>query len=146
MEHTSLNAYRTAKWQIRRERDRYADSIAQRWEILKDPDTRGILLRDAVGDLVRNWGPYKKVHDMFHGRVSGSAVSSIGSAVSSMLPGFKKRMIFGGLSMLLGKVIGDEPGKHNGLLSSISLGLGSMAKFLRDRKEKRAEAAAEVDA
>ena len=146
MGHTSLDAFRTAKWQVRRERDTYTDSIVERWEILKDPDTRGILMRDAFSDMVRNWGPYKKVHDMFRGRVSGSTVSSIGSAVSSLLPGFKKRMVFGGISTLLGKIIGDEPGKHNDLLSSISSGLRTAAKFLRERKVEPAEAAAEVDA
>jgi len=146
MKHKTLDEYRTAKWQARRERDRYANAIGERWEMVKDPGTRGILLRDAVSDVVRNWGPYRKVHDLLHGKVSGSAVATVGSAVASMLPGFKKRLVFKGLSVLLGKVIGDDPAKQSGVLSSISTGIGAVSTFLRNRRERQAaRAAAEVE-
>lgn len=147
MRHKSLNDFRTAQWLARNERDRYAESIADRWEHLKDRETRGILMRDALGDVVRGWTPYRKVHDLLHGKVSGSTVSSIGTTVASMLPGFKRRLIFSGISMLLGKVIGDTPGKHSGILSSVASGMSGLARFIRGNKEKEtAQAAAEVDA
>ncbi|MEO8068337.1 MAG: hypothetical protein ABI599_11645 [Flavobacteriales bacterium] len=147
MRHKSLSEYRTAKWQARRERDHYAHSISERWEALKDPDTRGILLRDAAGDALRSWGPYSKVHDLLHGKVSGSTVASVGTAVASMLPSFKKRLLFGGLSMLMGKWIGDDPDKKSNTLSSVATGIGTVVQFLRHRRERRAaEAAAEVEA
>ncbi|MFZ1686422.1 MAG: hypothetical protein WAU70_03310 [Flavobacteriales bacterium] len=147
MEHKNLNDFRAAQWQARRERDRYAQSMADRWEHLKDPDTRGILMRDAIGDVLRSWSPIRKVQEMMHGKVSGSTVSTVGSTVASMLPGFKRRMIFTGVSMLLGKVIGDDPGKQSSTLSSLAGGMRSVAKFLRERKDKKtATAAAEVEA
>ncbi|MBK6774870.1 MAG: hypothetical protein IPG74_03120 [Flavobacteriales bacterium] len=147
MAHKTLSDFRTALWLARNERDRYAESIAERWDHLKDRETRGMLLRDALGDVLRRWAPYRKVHELLHGKVSGSTVSSIGTAVASMVPGFKRRLILSGISMLLGKVIGDVPGKPSGILSSVASGIGGLARFFSgNKKTETAQAAAEVDA
>ncbi|MBK9196366.1 MAG: hypothetical protein IPO17_15580 [Flavobacteriales bacterium] len=147
MAHKTLSDFRTELWLARSERDRYAESIADRWDKLKDRETRGILMRDALGDVVRGWTPYRKVHDLLYGKVSGSTVSSIGTAVASMVPGFKRRLILSGISMLLGKVIGDVPGKPSGILSSVASGIGGLARFFSgNKKTETAQAAAEVDA
>jgi len=137
--YTTMQGFRAVKLAARQERDHHAKNIQERWTLLKQPETRGILLRDAMGDVVRSWAPYRKMQELLNGRVSGSTVSTIGMAIASMQGGFVKRMLWSGISMLVGKVIGDkeEEGKGPGLLSTLATAIGSMRNRMRERKAQR---------
>ncbi|MBK8500110.1 MAG: hypothetical protein IPL52_15130 [Flavobacteriales bacterium] len=143
--YSTLEQFRTAKLQARRSRDHHAASIAQRWGLLKDPRKRGALLRDAVGDVLRNWTPYRRVHDAFNGRISGSTVSAVGMAVASMQSGFGKRLLYSGISLLLGKVIGNKEEKGPGLLTTLATAIGNMRQRMRERRAQRQEEELEAD-
>jgi hypothetical protein len=144
----TLLEFRSAKLQARQERDVHEQSIKERWMLLKEPQTRRILLRDAMGDMLRSWKPYRRMHELLDGRISGSTVSAVGIGIASMQGGFVKRMVWSGISMLLGKVIGDtdENEKGPGLLSTLATAIGSMRNRMRERKAQREEEEVEAEA
>lgn len=136
----SLESFHAEKREARAERDRFADSLATRWDHLQEPATRGVLLRDAVGDALRSWKPYRSIHDLLHGHVSGDMVSSIGMAAAGLHRNWTKRLLYSGLSMLLGKAIGrNGVPEGTGLLSSLAQGIGSIMKVVRERRERKKE-------
>lgn len=138
----SLQEFRAATMRARQERDAYANEIAGHWKVLQNPTTRGVLVRDALGDALRSWAPFKRVHDVLNGRISGSTVSAVGMAVASMQRGFFKRMLFSGISLLLGRMIGDraEGEDEPNFLSVLATTIGNLLKEVRERKaEKNAE-------
>lgn len=137
--YATLEHFRLAKAEAQKQRDVHAAGIGQRWALLKQPQTRGALLRDAVGDLLRSWKPYRHVHDVLNGRISGSTVTAVGMAVASMQRGLGKRLLYSGISMLLGKVIGDKEEKGPGMLSTLATAIGGMLQRMRERKAEREE-------
>lgn len=143
--YTTLADFRAAKEEARLARDFHAGQLAHRWAILKDPDARGALLLDAVGDMLRTWPPIKRVHELLNGRISGATVTAVGMAFASTRHGFVRKLIYSGLSMLLGKVIGEKEGEGQGILSTLATAIGSMRQRMRERRAER-EAAAEVEA
>jgi len=147
--YASLAEFRTLRTQARNERDLLRARLADRWTIIQDPRTRGALLRDAMGDVLRSWKPYRKVQDLLHGRVSGSTVAAVGMAVASAQHGMGRRLLFSGISMLLGKAIGDREQGGPGLLSTVATAVGRGVQFMRERKaarqERQEEDAASVD-
>ncbi|MBK6829308.1 MAG: hypothetical protein IPG92_00530 [Flavobacteriales bacterium] len=143
--YTSLEQFSKAKVQAHAAREVHATSIGHRWALLKQPEKRGALLRDAMGDVLRSWKPYRHVHELLNGHISGSTVSAVGMAVASMQKGLGKRLLFSGISMLLGKVIGEKEDKGPGLLSTLATAIGSMRQRMRERKAEREEEEVEVD-
>lgn len=133
----TIQDFRVAKLQARQERDRCGERIAGNWSVLQDPATRGVLFRDAAGDVLRSWGPYRKVQDLMQGRISGSTISAIGMTVASMQRGFGKRLLYSGISMLLGKALDAGGQKGPSLLSTVASGIGSVVKGMRERKAER---------
>lgn len=135
----TIQDFRAAKLMARQERDRFGERVAGNWRMLQDPATRGALFRDAAGDVLRSWGPYRKVQDLMHGRISGSTVSAIGMTVAGMQRGFGRRLLYSGISLLLGKMLGDgeERLKGPGLLSTLASSIGSVVKGMRKRKAAR---------
>ena len=144
--YTDLAEFRKAKTRARQEREHYAANIAERWVLLKEPRTRGALLRDALGDLLHSWKPYRRVHELLNGRVSGSTVSTIGMAIASLQGGFVKRMLWSGVSMLLGKLIGEKEEQGPGFLSTLATAIGGMVQRVRERKAKQEEEDIETEA
>jgi hypothetical protein len=142
----TLALFHAAKAEARRERDLHAGQLAHKWTVLKDPDMRGELLRDAAGDMLRNWAPFKRVHELLHGRISGSTVAAVGMAIASTRTGFVKRMLYSGLSMLLGKVIGEKEEAGPGMLSTLAAAIGTFRTRMRERKAEREEAQMEGSA
>ena len=143
--YTSLDEFHKAKTLARQEREHYAANIAERWVLLREPRTRGALLRDAVGDLLRSWKPFRRVHDLLNGHISGSTVSAVGMAVASMQRGLGKRLLYSGISMLLGKLIGDRESKSDGLLSTLATAIGGVVRGMRERKAAREEEELEAE-
>lgn len=137
--YTSLVEFRDERTLAREERDRSRDRLAQRWALIQDPHTRGVLLKDAMGDMLRSWSPYRRVHDLFHGRLSGTSVAAVGMAVASAQQGMGRRLLFSGLSMLLGKALGDKPKEGEGLLHSVASAVGRGVRFIHERKAARQE-------
>lgn len=134
----SLESFHSAKRAARIERDRHADALTKRWDHLQDPAARGILLRDAVGDALKSWKPYRSIHDLLHGRVSGEMVSSLGLAAAGLHGSWTKRLLYSGLSMLLGKAIGrNGVPEGSSLLTSLAHGIGSFVKQARERRARR---------
>lgn len=127
---------------MRAERDVYGDALATRWERLQDPEQRGVLLRDAIGDALSSWKPYKRVTDLLHGRVSGDMISSIGLTLAGFQRSWTKRLLYSGLSMVLGKAIGSN-GTDEGTspLSALAKGIGAIVSKFRERKQRRAHEA-----
>ena len=137
----SLQEFRVATMRAKQERDAFANEISGHWSVLQNPATRGVLVRDALGDALRTWAPFKRVHDVLNGHISGSTVSAVGMAVASMQRGFFKRLLFSGISMLLGKMIGDQPGSEEepNFLSSLATTVGNLLKDMRERKAAKNE-------
>ncbi len=136
--HKSLESFHAEKRLARAERDRYADSLATRWGQMQDPATRGVLLRDAVADALRSWKPYRSVHELLHGRVSGDMVSSLGMAAAGMHRSWTKRLLYTGISLLLGKAIGrNGVPEGSGILTSFAHGIGGFMKRVQQRRARR---------
>ena len=79
--------------------------------------------------------------DLLHGRISGSTVAALGMTVASAQRGIGKRLLFSGLSMLLGKVLGDRQPQDEGLLHTVASAVGRGVQFIRERKAQRQERA-----
>ena len=139
----TLDDFRAAKRRARQDRDMHKEALEGSLAALQDPDTRGVLLRDAAGDVLRSWGPYRKASDLLSGRVSGSTVYTAGMALASMQHGLKKRLIFSGITMLLSKLMGDKKRDVPGAISNLTEAIGGFAKGMRERKEARDRARAE---
>ena len=138
----TIEDFRTAKRRARRERDMHKEAIEGSLAALQSSETRGLLLRDAVGDILRSWGPYRTASELLHGRVSGSTVQAAGMALASVQGTWKKRLIFSGITTLLGKLMGDKP-RNVGSATSIVDAIGDFAKGMRERKAARERARAE---
>lgn len=115
----SLAELRVEVLRARSERDRAEKELRDRLSLMNDPRTRGILLRDALGDALRSWKPFKLVHEALHGRISGETVAAAGMAAASFQSTWKKRMLWSGASWLLGRVIGDDPHRKTSILDTI---------------------------
>ena len=139
--YTTLSEFRAARSLAFIERDLAKDRLAQRWSLVQDPGSRGALLKDAVGDMLSSWAPYRRVKDLLHGRISGSTVAALGMTVASAQRGIGKRLLFSGLSMLLGKVLGDRQPQDEGLLHTVASAVGRGVQFIRERKAQRQERA-----
>ena len=135
--YTNIAEFHAVRAQAREARQEKQQRLAQRWTIITDPHTRGLLLRDALGDVMRSWAPYKKVKELLHGRVSGSTVAAVGMAVASAQQGLGKRLLFSGISMLLGKVVGEPEKSGPGILSTVATAIGSGVRFMRERRAAR---------
>ena len=135
--YTSMAEFHAVRAQAREARQQKQQRLAQRWATVTDPHTRGLLLRDALGDVLRSWTPYRRVKELLHGRVSGSTVAAVGMAVASAQQGLGKRLLFSGISMLLGKVIGQPEQSGPGLLSTVATAVGSGVRYMRERRAAR---------
>ena len=135
--YTSLKEFRTARSQMRTTRDQALEQLSSRWAQITEPETRGALLKDALGDMLRSWSPYRRVHDLLNGRVSGSTVAAVGMAVAQAQHGMARRLLFSGLSMALGKVIGEKQGDGEGLMSRVASAVGRGVHFIQQRKAAR---------
>ena len=138
----TIEDFRTAKRRARQERDMHNAAIEDSLAALQNSDTRGSLLRDAVGDVLRSWGPYRTVSELLHGRVSGSTVQAAGMALASVQGTWKKRLIFSGITSLLSKLMGDKS-RNVGSVTSIADAIGDFANGMRARKAARERARAE---
>jgi len=136
-QYNSLAEFHAVRAQAREAREEKKERLAQRWATIKDPHTRGILLRDALGDALRSWTPYKRISELLQGRVSGSTVAAVGMAVASAQSGLGRRLLFSGISMLLGKAIGQPQQNGPGLLSSLATAFGSGVRYMRERRAAR---------
>ncbi|QQR88052.1 MAG: hypothetical protein IPJ76_07515 [Flavobacteriales bacterium] len=127
----SLAELRAEIHRARADRDRVQEELRQRMAVLNDPRTRGILLRDAAGDALRTWKPFRLVHEALHGKVSGETVASAGMAAASLQGTWKKRILWSGASWLLGQVIGDDPLKRASILGTIGGALSKAREALK---------------
>lgn len=137
----SLAELRAEMQRVRADRDRVQDELRQRLELLNDPRTRGILLRDAAGDALRTWKPFRLVHEALNGRVSGETVAAAGMAAASLQGTWKKRMLWSGASWLLGQVIGDDPLKRTSLLDTIGIALRKAREAVKPHRPAEEEQA-----
>ncbi len=135
MKYENMNAFVAAKQLARAERDVHGNSLATRWEQLKDPEVRGMLVKNTALDVVRSTTPGRHIHDLMQGRVSGALVSGIGMAIASTQRGLGKRLLFSGVSLLLAKLMPDNGEK--GILSDLATGIGGMVRRFRERRADR---------
>lgn len=134
--HTDLNAYRIAKRLARQERDICAAKVEQRWAEIQDPTTRGVLLRDAAGDALRGWKPYRRLHDLVQGRIPASTVGSMGMALAASRMALPKRIVLSAATVLASKLMGrnDERPLE---LRDIARSIGNVVRGMRERKALR---------
>lgn len=137
--YTDLAEFNVARDKARDARDQARQQLSARWSVITEPATRGALLKDAMGDMLRSWSPYRRVHDLLGGRVSGSAVAAVGMAVAQAQHGIARRLLFSGLSMVLGKVIGDRQQEGEGVLGRAASAVGRGVQFIQERKMARRE-------
>jgi len=137
MKYDSLNTFYTAKRTVRDERNLHAESIVLRWSQLKDREVRSILLRNAAVDVVRGSAVGRQIHDLLNGQISGPLISGLGMAFASSRGGFGKRMLFSGINLALGKILGGEDSDPRGLLTKLAEGIGSIVRVVRERKAER---------
>lgn len=132
MKYDSLNTFHVAKQQARDELDQREQALVWRWTQLKDSTVRGALVKDAAIDIVRGSSFGRQVHEMLNGRFSGPLISTLGLAFAATRGGIGKRMLFSGISLALGKLLGGvEPGK-SGVLSNIAERIGSVVRSIRE--------------
>jgi len=134
MKYDSLTAFYTAKNALRDERDRHAESIALRWALLKDSEVRGALLKNTAVDVVRGTAAGRQIHELLNGRFSGPLISGLGMAFASTRGGFAKRMLFSGISLALGKLVGEKSDDPRGILTKLAEGIGSVVRSYREQK------------
>lgn len=134
MKYDSLGAFYMAKRKVRDERDRHEQSIALRWSQLKDSEVRNTLFKNAAIDVVRGSAAGRQIHDLLNGKFSGPLISGLGMAFASTRGGFGKRMLFSGISLALGKILGDQDSDPRGLLTRLAEGIGSIVRGIRERK------------
>ncbi len=137
--HLDLKSFRTEKARIRIERDRSLMRVGEHWDLLRTPETRGILLRDAVGDVIGSWKPVKVIREVMNGHVSGALLSTVGSLYAASRPTWAKRALFGGINWAMGKVLGEQGASVEGtvdLRSSIHATARSIGSALRRRRER----------
>ena len=139
--YTSLHEFRSAKERARMDLDRVKDDLSGRWQLLQTPATRGILLRDAFGDVLRSWKPYKHMQNLVHGRVNGDTLMALGSLYASTRPTWGKRALYGGISVLLGKLLGGETSSPTNVLSTVVGSIGKVVAHFRERKAAKANEA-----
>lgn len=139
--HLDLQSFHTEKARLRLARDLALMRVEEHWDVLRTPATRGILLRDAVGDAIGSWKPIKTIREVMNGHVSGSLISTVGSVYAASRPTWTKRALFGGLSWVVGKIIGEKGEQDNepsDLRSSLHATARSIGTALRRRRESRA--------
>ncbi len=142
--YTNLAEFHAVRTRARLERDLSKERLAQRWSLVQDPGSRGALLKDAMSDMLSSWSPYRRVKELLNGGVSGSTVAAVGMAVASAQHGMGKRILFSGLSMLLGKVLGERQPEGEGVLHKVASAIGRGVQFMRERKAARQEQAQEA--
>ncbi len=143
--YATLSEFHTARTLARDERDLARVRLSQRWELVQDPRSRGALLKDAMSDMLGSWEPYRRVKDLLHGRISGSTVAAMGMAVASAQHGMGKRILFSGISMLLGRVLGGSRPNDQGLLHTVASVVGRGVHYLRERKATRQKHAQDAE-
>jgi hypothetical protein len=74
----SLSEVAAERARLNEMRKVHAHRLERHWEAMKDHEVRGILLRDAVGDVVRSWKPGPMIAGLMGG---GSLTSAMGAAV-----------------------------------------------------------------
>ncbi|MBK6775984.1 MAG: hypothetical protein IPG74_09145 [Flavobacteriales bacterium] len=88
-EFTSLSEVAAERARLNELRKVHAQRLERHWEAMKDHEVRGLLLRDAVGDMVRSWKPASMIAGLMGG---GSLTSAVGAAVFRG-GGLTKRML-----------------------------------------------------
>jgi hypothetical protein len=141
----SLDAFRSELARARSMRDGHEQDLSQRWDQLKDPSVRGLLLKDAAVDVIRSTGPGRHIHDLLHGRFSASMVSTLGMAFANTQHGFVKRMAYSGISLLLGRLMRPDKAPASSTLSHVASGIGQFVQRLRARQAARNDARTEQE-
>lgn len=141
----SLDAFRSELALARSMRDGHEQDLSQRWDQLKDPSVRGLLLKDAAVDVIRSTRPGRHIHDLLHGRFSGSMVSTLGMAFANTQHGFVRRMAYSGISMLLGRMFRSDEAPASTTLSDVAGGIGHFVQRMRARQAERNEARGEQE-
>lgn len=137
MKYDSLSAFYAAKLAVREERDRHAENIALRWALLKDHEVRSTLLKNTAVDVVRGTAMGRSIHNLLNGRFSGPLISGLGMVFASTRAGFGKRMLFSGISLLLGKLVAGKQDDAPGILTRLAEGIGSVVRSVRERQASR---------
>lgn len=109
-----LAAFRRARDMARNDRDSRSASVKQRWDTLQNAHVRGALFRDAIGDMVRSWTPVRRVLDPIGGHVNGMLVSAAGQLFASTRRSWVKRLVYGGLSRLVGTLLEERNAARHG--------------------------------
>jgi hypothetical protein len=132
----SLDAFYVELNATRAERDVHGAGIVTRWEQLKDPVVRGMLVKDAVMDVIRSTKPGRRLHDLMSNGLTGTVISTLGLAFANTRSGLGKRLLFSGISLLLGKLMrpADNEEDSGGILSNVATIAGRFFHNLRERK------------
>ena len=101
-----LAEYVSACSRARSARDQARQQLSIRWAMITAPAMRRALLKNALGDMLRSWSPYRRVQALLNGSITGSTVAAIGVAVASTKQGLGRRLLLSGLSLLAGRLIG----------------------------------------
>lgn len=138
-EFTSIQHFNTTKQALRMHREVLSDRISHRWNLLQDRETRGILLRDAASDLLHAWEPYRKLSGLLKGKLDVGTLASLGTLYASTRPTWTKRLLYTGISNLIGKLFSNgEHAKDGSILDLIAKGVG-MVQGLRRKKHAPSE-------
>lgn len=133
-----LPTFQTERARLRLERDSALTRVEQHWLLLRTPATRGVLLRDAVGDVIGNWKPIKAIREVMNGRVSGAVLSTVGSVYAASRPTWTKRMLFSGIGWAVGKIFGEKEEEEEG--EEPNAGLHAAARMVGSMLKRRREA------
>ena len=117
--HTDLKTFRSAKRQLRIERDGYIEQLDDHWEILCSDEARSAMLKNTAVNALRKIGPYRAVDDLIHGKFSSDSISGIGGVLGSFQRNPIKRLVFSAGGALLGKLFGGDDNEAKGPLGNV---------------------------
>lgn len=139
-----LAAFNAERESLRGTRDAVALRVSSRVRMLRDPRTRGGLLRDAIGDALEAWGPMKQITGILRGKGGhGGWIRAAASVAQSLLGnGAAAAMLLKGLGHLFSNDAAEAKRRRR---SDLFMVLSGAALMLIQRLAKRESRAAEEE-
>ena len=127
-----------ARATARLQRDRAHARLGRRWAMLKYADIRTALITDAMGAVIRGWSPLRTARAALHSPLARTSLTAVGLALAGAQRTLGKRLLVTGLSVLVGRALGDDARAGDGLISRFSAAVGRSIRAVQQRRAERA--------
>jgi hypothetical protein len=134
---TGLSEFNEARVNARAQRDLAQDRLERRWSVLRDPRTRTELVKEAMGAVFQSWTPVRRVRELLQDPITGKAVTAMGMVLAGAQPTWGRRLLFSGLSVIMGKAMRGHAPSEAGPLGRFGAALGRGLRFMQARRADR---------